>query len=318
MIVFIADIVFQALAKITYSRAAMVYRCMTWIISIYGFWTQSPTDIRRMVTWLFSKDRFTCPRNICELHSKFPSCLIIVLMIDLGEQVSICSDWNCGSYLPDILLWHMTKRKKDRSLIDKTNPIFIALTATAIHHRLLPWKTGEVRVPPEFGPGGGAQSKCNTRIINHIVNKACTDIFCCLEADFRSSSPEVQAKNIDNIHSMIRRRINSTGTDSVIAQPHNDQGSVDEDFFDHVPDVPIEQPDNSFNSLSSFVAATGAGRRLSAVLSMGGSAIARNSQPFPCSNSNSNSNDITNMTSVENMGVVDGCMIVEGVMSLGG
>jgi len=45
---------------------------------------------------------------------------------------------------------------KDRSLIDKINLTFIALTATAIHHCLLVWKTGEYRLPPEFGSGGGA------------------------------------------------------------------------------------------------------------------------------------------------------------------
>jgi hypothetical protein len=205
---------------------------------------------------------------------------------------------------------------KDRSLIDKINPTFIALTATAIHHCLSAWKTGEFRVPPEFGPGGGAQRKCDTRNINHAVNNACTDVFRRLDADFRSSSPEVQAKKIDNIRSMIRRRIHSTGTDPAMAQPHNDQGSFDEDFLDYVPEELIEQPDNSFNRLSSFVAATEASMRFSAVLP----AIASSSQPVPCSNSNSNSNsnDITNMTSVENTGLVDGSTIVEGAMSLGG
>jgi hypothetical protein len=205
---------------------------------------------------------------------------------------------------------------KDRSLIDKINPTFIALTATAIHHCLSAWKTGEFRVPPEFGPGGGAQRKCDTRNINHAVNNAYTDVFRRLDTDFRSSSPEVQAKKIDNIRSMIRRRIHSTGTDPAMAQPHNDQGSFDEDFLDYVPEELIEQPDNSFNRLSSFVAATEASMRFSAVLP----AIASSSQPVPCSdsNSNSNSNDITNMTSVENTGLVDGSTIVEGAMSLGG
>jgi hypothetical protein len=203
---------------------------------------------------------------------------------------------------------------KDRSLIDKINPTFIALTATAIHHCLSAWKTGEFRVPPEFGPGGGAQRKCDTRNINHAVNNACTDVFRRLDADFRSSSPEVQAKKIDNIRSMICRRIHSTGTDPAMAQPHNDQGSFDEDFLDYVPEELIEQPDNSFNRLSSFVAATEASMRFSAVLP----AIASSSQPVPCSDSNSNSNDITNMTSVENTGLVDGSTIVEGAMSLGG
>jgi len=202
---------------------------------------------------------------------------------------------------------------KDRSLIDKINPTFIALTATAIHHCLSAWKTGEFSVPPEFGPEGGAQPKCDTRNINHAVNNACTDIFRRLDADFCSSSPDVQAKKIDNIRRMIRRRIYSTGTDPAMAQPPNDQGSFDEDFLDYVPEELIEQPDNSFNHPSSFVAATEASMRFSAVLP----AIASSSQPVPCGDSNSNSNDITNMTRIENTGLVDGSTIVEGAMSLG-
>jgi len=203
---------------------------------------------------------------------------------------------------------------QDRSLIDKINPTFISLTATAIHHCLSTCKAGEFRVPPEFGPGGGARRKCDTWNINHAVHDACTDVFCCLDADFLSSSPEVQPKKIDNIWSMIRRRIRSTGTDPAMAQPHNDQGSFDEDFLDYVTEELLEQPDNSFNRLSSFVAATEDSMRFSAVLL----AIASSSQPVPCSNSNSNSNHITNMTSVENTGSVDGSTIVEGAISLGG
>jgi hypothetical protein len=83
---------------------------------------------------------------------------------------------------------------KERSLIDKINPTFIALTATAIHECVSTWKTGEFRVPPEFGPGGGAEGKCDTRNINDTVNNASTDVFRHLDADFCSSSPEVQAK----------------------------------------------------------------------------------------------------------------------------
>jgi len=203
---------------------------------------------------------------------------------------------------------------KDRSLIDKINRIFIALTTTAIHHCLSAWKIGEFRVPPEFGPGGGAQCKCDARNINHTVNNACTDVFRRLDADFGSSSPEVPAKKIDNIRCMIHQRIHLSGTNPAMAQPHNDQGSFDEDFFNYVPEELIEQPDNSFNRLSSFVAATEARMRFSAVLT----AITNSSQPVPCSNSNSNSNNITNMTSVENTGLVDESMIVEGAMFLGG
>jgi len=104
-----------------------------------------------------------------------------------------------------------------------------------------------------------------------------------------------------------------------MAQPHNNQGSFDEDFLHYVLEDLIEQPDNSFNPLSSFVAATEASMRFSAVLPIGGSAIASSSHPVPYSNSISNSNDITsitNMTSIENTGLVDGSTIVEGVMLL--
>jgi len=103
-----------------------------------------------------------------------------------------------------------------------------------------------------------------------------------------------------------------------MAQPHNDQGSFDKDFRDYVPEELIQQPNNSFNCLISFVAATEVSMRFSAVLPMGGSAIASSSQPVPCSGSNSNSNDITNMTSIENTGLVNGSTIVQAAMSLGG
>jgi hypothetical protein len=203
---------------------------------------------------------------------------------------------------------------KDRSFIDKINPTFIALTATAIHHGLSAWKTGKFRVPPEFGPGGGAKRKRDTRNIKHAVNTSSTDVFLCLDEDFHFSAPEVQAKKIDNIQGMICRRIHSTGRDPAMAQPHNDQGTFEEDFQIHVPEELIEQPGNCFNRLSSFVAATEASMRFSAGLP----AIASSSQPVPCSDSNSKRNNITNMTSVENMGLVDGSTIVESAMSLGG
>jgi len=80
------------------------------------------------------------------------------------------------------------------------------------------------------------------------------------------------------------------------------------------------QHNNSFNHLSSFVAATEVSIQFSAVLPISGSAIASGSQPVPCSNSNSNSNDITsitNMTSFENMELVDGSTIVAGAVSHG-
>jgi len=200
----------------------------------------------------------------------------------------------------------------DRSLIDKINPTSIAFTGTPIHHWLSAWKTAGFRVPPEFGPGGRARCQCDTRNVNHVVNNAWADVCGHLDSGFCSSSPAVQAKNIDDICSIIRRRIHRTVTDPWIAQPQNNWGSYDQDFLNHILEELIEHPDNYFNRLSSFIPATEASVRYSAVLPMGVSAIASSSQPVPCSNSNSN--DITNMTSVENTESVDGSTIVEGAM----
>jgi len=88
-IVFIPDIVNQALAKITCFYGATTYYCKTTIDTIYRFRIQSPTEIWKMVAWLFPKYRFTCPTDICEISSKFPSCLIVVLTINYGVQVCI-------------------------------------------------------------------------------------------------------------------------------------------------------------------------------------------------------------------------------------
>jgi hypothetical protein len=92
MIIFIAAIVHQALRNITSSCAAMVYRWKISIDCIYGFQIQSPTDIQIMVVWILAKDRFTCPTNICKVSSKFPSCLIFVLTINMKVEASICRD----------------------------------------------------------------------------------------------------------------------------------------------------------------------------------------------------------------------------------
>jgi len=206
------------------------------------------------------------------------------------------------------------------SLIDQINPTFIAFTAQAIHHSLSASKSREFTVPLKFGPGGGAQYKCDTRSINPTVNDACTDVFHCLDVDFHSSSQDIEAKKIDNIRSPFRQMIHSTGTDQLVAQSHNNQSSLDEHILDYVLAELIEQPDNSFY-LSSFVAATEAWMWFSAVLPLGGSAIASSSQPVRCSNSNSNNNEITsitNMTNFENAGFVDGSNILEGAISFGG
>jgi len=106
---------------------------------------------------------------------------------------------------------------KDRSLIDKINPTFITLTSTAIHHCLSAWNTGELTVPPEFGTGGVAQHRCDTRNIDHAVKNACTAPFLRLGAEFSSALVVVQAKKIANAYSMIRRKIHSTGLDPAMA-----------------------------------------------------------------------------------------------------
>jgi len=189
----------------------------------------------------------------------------------------------------------------------------------AIHHCLSPSRTGEFRVPPEFSPGGGAQCKCDTRNIDHAVNNACTDVYCCHVTDFCSPSQEVQAKMSHNIRTMICQRIHQNGTGPVMAQPHNYQASFDGNFFDYILEELIEQPNNSFNRLCSFVAVTEASLQFWAFLPMGGSAIASSSQPILCSDSTSKSNDITsitNMTRIENTGLVNGSMILEGAISL--
>jgi len=108
MIVIIAAIAHQAFTKITCTRATMEYHRKISIDSFYGFQTQLPTEIGNMVAWLFGKDRLTCPSNGHERSSKFLSNSIVVVKITLGVKVSICSDRNCGSYLPDILQWNRT------------------------------------------------------------------------------------------------------------------------------------------------------------------------------------------------------------------
>jgi hypothetical protein len=95
--------------------------------------------------------------------------------------------------------------------------------------------------------------------------------------DFCSFPPAVQVKELDNIRSMICQRIHSTGTDHAMGECHKDQSSIDEDSLDYIPEELIEQPDNSFNCLRRVVAATEASMRFSAILLLGGSAIASSS-----------------------------------------
>jgi len=208
---------------------------------------------------------------------------------------------------------------KDRSLIDKINLTFSDLTVMAIQYCLSAWKTDEYRVLPDFAPGGRPQRGCDIRNINHEVNIVCTDEFHRLNTDFRSSSPDIQGKMLDNIRSMIRRSVRTTGMEPAMAQPHYNQGSIDEHLLHYIPAKLIEQPNNLFNRLSSFVAGPEASMRFPAFHFIGGSAIASRSQPVPCSGSNSNINDIpsiNNMTSVENTGLVIGSTIIDSAMLL--
>jgi hypothetical protein len=57
-----------------------------------------------------------------------------------------------------------------------------------------------------------------------------------------------------------------------------------------IPEVRIEQPDNSFNYISTTYAVTEASMQYSAILPMGGCTIATSSLPIPWHDSNSNSN----------------------------
>jgi hypothetical protein len=93
-------------------------------------------------------------------------------------------------------------------------------------------------------------------------------------------------KKINNTGTMIPQRIHQTGMDPVMAQPHNDQASFNKDFLDYVLEKLIDQPNNSFNRLSSFLAAPEASMQFSAVLPMGGSGIGSRSYPLPYCNSN--------------------------------
>jgi hypothetical protein len=120
----------------------------------------------------------------------------------------------------------------------------------------LAWSTAEFSILPQFSPGSGAQGKWDTRNIDHAFNRACKDVFRPLEVDLQSSPPEVEGKMMDNICSMICRRIFSTGTDPAIAQRFKHPPSFDEDFLDYVLEELIQLPNNSFNYLISFVAAT--------------------------------------------------------------
>jgi len=100
---------------ITCPHGAMVYSCQISMDCIAWFQTRLPAVICKMVTWQLAKDRFTFRTNICEVSSKFPSYLIVLLTIKIEVQISLCSNWNCWSYTLDIILWHRTNANKTSS-----------------------------------------------------------------------------------------------------------------------------------------------------------------------------------------------------------
>jgi hypothetical protein len=106
-------------------------------------------------------------------------------MMNLEVDVSI-AETEIVDQIPRTYFYGIRQmNRRDGSLIVKINLAkFKALTASAIHHCLIAWATGKFRVPPEFGPGGGEQLKCDTRNIKHTSNNPCTDILCCRDADF--------------------------------------------------------------------------------------------------------------------------------------
>jgi hypothetical protein len=73
-----------------------------------------------MVAWLLTKDTLTCLTNARKVYSQLRSCFIIFLMIQLGMQVSICSNGNCGPCSTDILLWRVINRNESY-IIDSYN-----------------------------------------------------------------------------------------------------------------------------------------------------------------------------------------------------
>jgi len=116
-IAFITNIVHQALAMIAYSCVVMVRQRKTSIDWIYRFRTQSHMEIRTIVFWLLTRDRLKYPTKVRVVSLKFSFCLIIVLTINFKVHVSICCNWNGGSYWRDVLLWYTTNGNK-RLIID--------------------------------------------------------------------------------------------------------------------------------------------------------------------------------------------------------
>jgi len=108
----------------------------------------------------------------------------------------------------------------------------IGLTMMAFHDVLSAGQTGESRVPPGFGLWGAAQRKCNTWNIDPSDNHVFRHVFGHLDPDICSSSLDIDTNQIDNIRSIIRQRIHSTGMKPAMGQPYNNHGGLDEDTFD--------------------------------------------------------------------------------------
>jgi hypothetical protein len=92
---------------------------------------------------------------------------------------------------------------KDQSLIDMFNPGNHCPHRDGYPQSSVGHCTGEFIVPWQFGPAGGAQRKCETRIINHMVKNACTEGLYGRNADFCSSSKNIQSKQTHAIHTML-------------------------------------------------------------------------------------------------------------------
>jgi hypothetical protein len=104
-----------------------------------------------------------------------------------------------------------------------------------------------------------------------------------------------------------------------MAQPHYNQGSFDQNSLDYMLEKLIEQHDIVFKCCSYCIAGPDASMKFSAVMPMGGTAIASSSLPVPYIHSNCNSNNITtitNITSVVNMQLINGNTFMQGMILL--
>ncbi|KAF8247799.1 hypothetical protein K440DRAFT_643434 [Wilcoxina mikolae CBS 423.85] len=116
------------------------------------------------------------------------------------------------------------------------NWTFIVLAATAIHYCLAVWKSGEYKVPAEFGSGGV--------------------VFRRVEAKLLSTLPEVQSKTIEDVKIMIHHRQRWTGVVEVNASmTYNDQGVHKEEYLSCVPEELADVSDNTFRYMTAEVEA---------------------------------------------------------------